>query len=158
MSTAQLFLTENLLSGVPLTDTMKQRLSKYLVIAGISYVSIPYINQMLNQTMGTNYSSERPTGNYIMGRNLTSREMKILRLFYSYVFTDDILSTIGVDTAISIENQEIKAGLKSAVKFLVSDPTFSAGETLKDKLVEATGVFVLIATVELLNKVLTKTH
>ena len=157
MSSTSLLFFDEYIERVPLlTQTMKQRLPKYIVVAGITYLSLPYLNQVLNQTLGTNYNTERKTNNYLFGKNLSSREMKILRLFYSYVFTDDILQTVGVSDIIKLNNEELKAGVSSAVKFLISDPTFSANESMKDKLVEAIGVFALISTVELVNKLLTK--
>ena len=157
MSSTSLLFFDEYIERVPLlTQTMKQRLPKYIVVAGVTYLSLPYINQVLNQTLGTNYDTERKTNNYLFGKNLTSRHMKVLRLFYSYVFTDDILETVGVSKVIKLNNEELMAGVNSAVKFLISDVTFDYNETLKDKLVEAFGVFALISTVELTNKLLIK--
>ena len=156
MSSPQLLFIDDVLAPLPVTDVMKSRLAKFVVIGGISYFAIPQVNRVMNQTLGTNYNSEKLTGNFLLGKHLTSRHMKIIRLFYSYVFTDDILATTGLEQMIKIDNAEIQAGIKSALKFLISDPTFSGNESMKDKLVDATGVFFLIATIELINKLLSK--
>ena len=132
----------------PPTSTYKildADLVKSTALFGVSaYFMLPYVNDFSNRILKTTYDGKVKTDKYILSYQLSRRDLKVINLLYSYMFSNSMLKTLKIDTYInSFSNDNIKTFGSSFFNTLLGDITLDNSETVLNRVFDSIAISIL---------------